>query len=52
MLLKLAKMEKAKIDIEFTSRALPYGYGRNFGFNRVIKVNALCEYIIQSHLDK
>jgi hypothetical protein len=45
MLLKLAKMEKAKIDIEFTSRALPYGYGRNFGFNRVIKVNALCEYI-------
>lgn len=42
MLKKLASMEKGtKVDIQFTTRSLPYGYGRNFGFNRVIKVSNL-----------
>ena len=41
MLVHLASREKgSSVELTFSARALPYGYGRNFGFNRVIKVVA------------
>ena len=36
----LAAQEKGAPEVVFSERVLPYGYGRNFGFNRVIKLVA------------
>ena len=37
----LARAEpKAKVELIFSARTLPYGYGRNHGFSRAIKVVA------------
>ena len=38
LLSALAATDKPGIELEFSHRTLPYGYGKNFGFNRVIKL--------------
>jgi len=39
MLSLLSAREKGPVmELTFSHRALPYGYGRNFGFNRILKV--------------